>query len=211
LLNRESDEPSRASSPNGSVGSQSQIYSARKHISVTPFRKRGRKTGTRGNRGGKAYVPRPSLVVTRGNDYHYGSDFDSGSDSEGRHSRLDEELDVMESDDPDLAPSDSEAELMEYAGDSDCESLSNLSSSVVRSGRWPSSAAATPQPFWLQPDREVPRLELPKSSEDLLLPNHEVLPACAIYEVLRKFSSEVYTKKLLYNSIFFNDFIIIII
>lgn len=97
----------------------------------------------------------------------------------------------MESDDPDLAPTDSEAELIEYAGDSDCESLSNLSNSVVRSGRWPSSAATTPQPFWLQPDREVPRLELPKSSEDLLLPNHEVLPACAIYEVLRKFSSEV--------------------
>lgn len=161
---------------------------------MTPYRKRGRKTGTRGNRGGKAYVPRPSLVVTRGNDYHYGSDFDSGSDSEDRNSRLDEELDVVESDDPDMQPlSDDETDLTmgEFAEDSDSESLSNQSSAVVRSGRWPSSSAPTPLPFWLQADREVPKLELPKSSEDLLLPPHQVLPACAVYEVLRKFSSEV--------------------
>lgn len=193
LLNRDGDNtPSRASSPNGSVGSLSQQYSARKHISVTPFKKRGRRAGTRGSRGGRGgYVARPSLVVTRGNDYHYGSDFDSASDSDGRRSGLeDEELDVMESDD-NLPLSESEAELEEYP-DSDY-SLSNQSSLVTtsKSGRWAGSSAPTPLPFWLQSDREIPRLELPKSSEDLLLPPHQVLPACAIYEVLRKFSSEV--------------------
>ena len=103
----------------------------------------------------------------------------------------DEELDVMESDDA-MPLSESEAELMEEYPDSEC-SLSNQSSLVAnnKSGRRAGSSAPTPLPFWLQSDREVPRLELPKSSEDLLLPAHQVLPACAVYEVLRKFSSEV--------------------
>ncbi|EFX75293.1 hypothetical protein DAPPUDRAFT_108091 [Daphnia pulex] len=109
---------SRASSPGGSLGSFTQQYSAKKLISVTPFKKRGRKAGTRGNRGGKACVPRPSLVITRGNDYHYGSDFDCGSDSDGPPSkRKDTELDVEsvvvipitkpESDELDVSPSES--------------------------------------------------------------------------------------------------------
>ena len=173
---------SRSSSPGGSVGSFTH-YSAKKHISVTPFKKRGRKAGTRGNRGGKAYVPRPSLLVTRENDYHYGSDFDSASDSERSH--VEPDLDEQIDSDVDIPNSENDLEELEDV-DSDY-SLSNQSASLKKND---SKSVPTPLPLWLQ-DREVSRLDLPKSSEDLLLPIHQVLPACAVYEVLRKFSSEV--------------------
>lgn len=185
---------SRASSPGGSVSSFSQQYSAKKHISVTPFKKRGRKAGTRGNRGGKAYVPRPSLVVTRGGDYHYGSDFDSNSDSE--HSNVEADLDEQIESDVDIPVvcQDEEGDSIHSDSEDSDFSLSNQSRaskehrgrvSEIRKDRIP-----TPLPYWLQ-DREIPKLELPKSAEDLLLPPHQILPACAIYEVLRKFSQEV--------------------
>jgi len=188
LLSREGAEAnftpsiSRSSSPGGSVGSFTH-YSAKKHISVTPFKKRGRKAGTRGNRGGKAYVPRPSLVVTRENDYHYGSDFDSGSDSEPSH--VEGDLDEQIESDVDIPNSEHESEDVD-SEDSNF-SLSNHSTSVKKNEY---KSVPTPLPLWLQ-DCDVSRLELPASSEDLLLPMHQVLPACAVYEVLRKFSSEV--------------------
>ena len=37
----------------------------------------------------------------------------------------------------------------------------------------------------------VPSITLPQSSDDLLLPIHQVLPACDVYEVLQKFGQEV--------------------
>ena len=191
--------PSRSSSPGGSVGSFTH-YSAKKHISVTPFKKRGRKAGTRGNRGGKAYIPRPSLLVTRGSDYHYGSDFDSGSDSEPSQVEvdLDEQID-SDVDVPDILHADQDSDDLD--GDESDLSLSNQSTAVSRKEFLKS--IPTPLPLWLQ-DREIPKLDLPRSSEDLLLPMHQVLPACAVYEVLRKFSSEVclIVVYLLSNSIF---------
>ena len=36
----------------------------------------------------------------------------------------------------------------------------------------------------------VPSFTLPERSDDLLLPNHQVLPACDVYEVLRKLISQ---------------------
>ena len=68
-------------------------------------------------------------------------------------------------------------------------SFSNDSSTVRKVVK--SRIRSIPIPLWLQPDLDIPVLILPKSSEDLLLPSHQVLSACAIYEVLRKFSSEV--------------------
>lgn len=182
---------SRASSPGGSVNSFSQQYSAKKHISVTPFKKRGRKAGTRGNRGGKAYMPRPSLSVSRRrDDYHYGSDFDSDSDSDGPPSVVDDtELDVES--DVDIPMSDPESEQFDGSA-SDC-SISNEGSAIRKPSEFTYKSAPTPLPYWLQTDRVIPPLELPKSSEDLLLAAHQVLPASAVYEVLRKFSSEVCT------------------
>lgn len=38
-------------------------------------------------------------------------------------------------------------------------------------------------------DKEIPSLELPDTSEDLLVPNEELLNATSIYEVLRNFST----------------------
>lgn len=169
-------------------------YSARKHISVTPFKKRGRKAGTRGNRGGKAYVPRPSLslVVTRtgSNDYHYGSDFDSASDSGGSRHHLDDldgqfDPDEQLESDVDVPPP--------YVNESDEASEDQVDSDSSYSAdeqvRRP-ERIATPPPFWLR-DVPPPFLEIPPSSEDLPLPSNLVLPACAVYEVLRKFAQEV--------------------
>jgi nucleosome-remodeling factor subunit BPTF len=70
-------------------------------------------------------------------------------------------------------------------------SMSNQSSSMRKIVESSIKSIPTPLPIWLQSDQDLPVLTLPKSSEDLLLPTHQVLPACAIYEVLRKFSSEV--------------------
>jgi nucleosome-remodeling factor subunit BPTF len=156
---------------------------------VTPFRKRGRKAGTRGNRGGKAYLPRPSLVTR-----DYGSDFDSGSGGESDvEPELveDEELDVESEDDliPDVV-SEAETDIIDDDGCSDGFSI-HSGGGTVGSSKNRQSVAPTPLPYWLKSDEDLPQLELPESSEDLLLPSHQVLPACAIYEVLRKFSSEV--------------------
>ena len=155
---------------------------------MTPFKRRGRPPGTKG-RGGRA--TRPSLSATEGN----GSDFDFASNhSEVRQDpEDDEELPVMQIDQS-LPTSESEPELMVGSPDPEC-SLSNPSGLVAKrkSGQRTGSSSLTPLPFWLQSDLEIPRLELPKSSKDLLLPAYQVLPACAIYEVLSKFSSEVCT------------------
>lgn len=117
---------------------------------------------------------------------HYGSDFDSGSGGESEPEMVeDEELDV-ESDD-DLMPDISEAET-DIIDEDGSDSLSINSGLVAKNKQ---VFAPTPLPYWLQSDQELPTLNLPESSDDLLLPLHQVLPACAVYEVLRKFSSEV--------------------
>ena len=147
-------------------------YSARKHISVTPFKKRGRKAGTRGNRGGKAYVPRPSLslVATRtgSNDYHYGSDFDSASDSGGSRHHLDDldgqfDPDEQLESDVDVPPP--------YVNESDEASEDQVDSDSSYSAdeqvRRP-ERIATPPPFWL---RDVPPPFLEVMMDRVLLPD----------------------------------------
>ena len=49
----------------------------------------------------------------------------------------------------------------------------------------------SPEPLWLRSE-EIPKLELPKSSEDLLVPTEHVMQALSVYEVLRRFKSQVY-------------------
>lgn len=48
----------------------------------------------------------------------------------------------------------------------------------------------SPEPLWLQ-NRQLPPLELPKSSDDLLAPRDLIMATLSIYEVLRHFRSLV--------------------
>ncbi|XP_069695049.1 nucleosome-remodeling factor subunit NURF301 isoform X3 [Periplaneta americana] len=179
LLNREnrgSETPnsqtstptaSRASSP---VGSESSRRSTRS---------RGR---YKHRRGGGAYQRRgynPDAVEDKDSEYHYGSDF--GDESSGKSDLED-----------DFLRSDSEQEeSLEGGGSSDSDfSLSSFSTLSGTPKKFTLHRPPSPEPLWLQ-NREIPYLELPKSSDDLLIPKELVMQALCIYEVLRHFRTLV--------------------
>lgn len=141
-----------------------------------------------GKRGAATSGGRRSTYTSRHEyDYHYGSDFESDqNDSELEEE--DAESDANESDD-----GDSES-IAEGNGNENAESHSDSdysvgSSRVTSSSRLPSP----PVPIWLDSDKvpEVPTLNLPNSSDDLLLPREHVVKAVEIYEPLRRFQQLV--------------------
>nr|CAD7457344.1 unnamed protein product [Timema tahoe] len=175
LLNRESKgsetpnsqtstpTPSRASSPVESISSRRSARTRGK------YKKRG--TGGYQRRGYN-----PDVVEEKESEYHYGSDF--GDESSGKS---DFEDDILQSD-SELdsiggASSDSEFSLSSY---------STVSGTPKKFLHRPPS----PEPLWLQ-NCELPPLDLPKSSEDLLIPREHVMQALCIYEVLRHFRTLV--------------------
>lgn len=108
-------------------------------------------------------------------DYHYGSDFGDSSDDN-------------EPDDDLLLSPDSESDSLDgdnENNDSDfsLSSFSNESNIHKKSNRLPS-----PDPLWLQPI-ELPPLNLPQSSDDLLVPKQYSLKTASIYEVFRRFKN----------------------
>uniref|UniRef100_A0A0A9WL59 Nucleosome-remodeling factor subunit NURF301 n=2 Tax=Lygus hesperus TaxID=30085 RepID=A0A0A9WL59_LYGHE len=166
---------SRASSPYGSEGSRRSIRA----------RGRGRNRNSRGTPRGRANTRRgynPDLVDYKDSDYHYGSDF--GEESSGKS---DHEEDVLSKD-----SSDSETNPKDELSDSDF----SLSSFSTTSGTTKKSNISyirnpSPVPLWLQDDIEIPPLELPKSSDDLLIPRDFAMQALSIYEVIRHFRNLV--------------------
>ncbi|XP_012142204.1 nucleosome-remodeling factor subunit NURF301 E(bx) isoform X2 [Megachile rotundata] len=115
-------------------------------------------------------------------EYHYGSDFgdESSEKSEVEEDLLQSDLDSSESiEEPDPS-SDSDFSLSSYSNTSGTPRKTLLSQQ-----RPPS-----PEPLWLQ-NRELPPLNLPKSSDDLLVPRELVMPSLSIYEVLRHFRTLV--------------------
>lgn len=111
----------------------------------------------------------------RSHDYHYGSDFEESDKSE----------EPSESE-----QSDTNVEDVDEVSDSDF-SVSGFSvASRARKSNISYIRNPSPEPLWLRGD-EIPKLELPKSSEDLLVPNEHVMQALCIYEVLRRFKSQV--------------------
>uniref|UniRef100_A0AAY4CNH3 Bromodomain PHD finger transcription factor n=1 Tax=Denticeps clupeoides TaxID=299321 RepID=A0AAY4CNH3_9TELE len=58
---------------------------------------------------------------------------------------------------------------------------------LVPTGRRKSRVVRPRSPIF--EEKEIPRLDLPKTSEDLLLPSEQLLSASAVYEVLRNFST----------------------
>ncbi|XP_003241005.1 nucleosome-remodeling factor subunit NURF301 isoform X2 [Acyrthosiphon pisum] len=133
----------------------------------------------------KPRAPRPSTskkkntkksTVDKSHDYHYGSDFDDSEKSE----------DPSESEQSDTNVEDA----VDDVSDSDF-SVSGFSvASRARKSNVSYIRNPSPEPLWLR-DEEIPKLELPKSSEDLLVPTEHIMQALSVYEVLRRFKSQV--------------------
>lgn len=103
-------------------------------------------------------------------DYHYGSDF---GDEESEKS--DESISASELDENRDELSDSDFSV---------SSLSTVGGNNKRNVTYQRNP--TPEPLWLQ-NRDILTLELPKSSDDLLVPKEHIMTALSIYEVLRHF------------------------
>lgn len=135
-------------------------------------------------KGGK----RKSAVITKGKvsnqrrkqsletDYHYGSDFEDSTDHD---------------DDLGLTESETEPERDDPLDDmSDSEiSLSGFSTASGTNKKLSFISRMSPEPLWLQTEKEVQPLELPRSSDDLLIPREHIMQTLSIYEVLRHFKS----------------------
>ncbi|XP_065360570.1 nucleosome-remodeling factor subunit NURF301 isoform X2 [Calliphora vicina] len=158
-LSKTSD--SQLSTPSASRASSPQESdgSRNNRKSLSKSRGRGRKSNTN-----SSYSNRKNYE----SEYHYGSDFGDSSEK---------------SDDDDILMSNSEEESVEGGNESESEFsvCSFTQPGVGRPHRPPS-----PDPIWLQ-DREFEFLELPESSQDLLIDNNHVLGAVSVYEVLRRF------------------------
>lgn len=116
-----------------------------------------------------------AAVSHKSHDYHYGSDFDESE----------------KSDLTDTEPSDTNAEDADDVSDSDF-SVSGFSvASRARKSNISYIRNPSPEPLWIR-DEEIPILEIPKSSEDLLVPTEHVMQALCIYEVLRRFKNQVH-------------------
>lgn len=111
----------------------------------------------------------------KSHDYHYGSDFDV-SDKSDDHTESEQ--------------SDTNVEDVDDVSDSDFSVSSFSVTSRARKSNVSYIRNPSPEPLWLRDD-EIPKLELPKSSEDLLVPTEHVMKALCVYEVLRRFKSQV--------------------
>lgn len=126
-----------------------------------------------------------AAAADKGHDYHYGSDFDE-SDKSDESSESEQ--------------SDTNIEDIDDATDSDFSVGGFSVASRARKSNITYIRNPSPEPLWLRSDEQIPKLELPKSSEDLLIPADHVMQAVCVYEVLRRFKSQViycFTKKLL--------------
>ncbi|XP_045520009.1 nucleosome-remodeling factor subunit NURF301 isoform X1 [Pieris brassicae] len=149
------------------------------------------KRSTRKQRGGKSHKSRrgglsnaysrrgynPHAADYHESEYHYGSDFgDEFSDrSEPEEERVSESSDGSASDGAAGSDSDFSVCSINSAAGTPRKLVSNFN-------RVPS-----PDPLWLQQERQIPNLVLPASSDDLIIPHSLVLQVVGVYEVLRHF------------------------
>lgn len=106
-------------------------------------------------------------------DYHYGSDFGDSTE------KSEDELAMSQSDSAESFNNDSDSDFS-------LSSYSNAGGASTSQTR-----SVTPEPVWIKDDIEIPPLELPKSSEDLMVPKQYVLRSLGIYEVLRRYRNLV--------------------
>lgn len=172
---------SRASSPQQESTAASGDINSRRSTRIRG-KDGGRRAGPKQGYTGSAYQRRGYNTASDYHDseYHYGSDF--GDESSDNKSEGEDEIGISESeseetvDDP---SSDSDFSLSSYS------TLSGTPRKTLNINRPP-----TPEPLWLQ-NKDLPKLELPKSSDDLLIPNKHIMSCISIYEVLRHFRNLV--------------------
>lgn len=157
---------SRPSSPQGSDISK---RSTRKLRGKSHKNKRGGIAGSYSRRGYN-----PHAADYHESEYHYGSDFgDEYSDKS--------ELEV------DRASETSDGSVGDGAASESDFSVSSYSTTGGTPRKVNSSVRPpSPDPLWLQ-ERPIPALELPQSSDDLIIPQGLVLKVVGVYEVLRHF------------------------
>lgn len=80
-----------------------------------------------------------------------------------------------------MSPSETESLTGDHESESDFSISSFSNGSGTTKPRQPS-----PEPLWLQ-QKEIVPLELPQSSDDLLIPKAQALKATSIYEIMRRF------------------------
>ncbi|XP_058463796.1 nucleosome-remodeling factor subunit NURF301 [Malaya genurostris] len=157
---------SRASSPQGSE--ESRPSTSRRSVPTKAPRSAKSAGKGRGGGRGRGAINRKSYTYHE-SEYHYGSDFGDDSDKSDAY------------DDSMRSASDSDDSL---ANESDSDfSIHSFSTSTITGG---CLKEPSPDPVWLQ-EREFPALELPASSEDLLVPKAIVLKCTSIYEIIRRF------------------------
>lgn len=185
LLNYGKGSDSQSSTPNVSRPTSPQGSEEAGRRSSTRIRGKdgGHRAGRKSGYTGTTYQRRGynAGVDYHDSEYHYGSDF--GDESSDNKSELEDELG--------LSGSESVNSVEDPSSDSDF-SLSSFStmSGTPRRGLAAASRPVTPEPLWLQ-NREIPPLNLPKSSDDLLVPREHAMSIVSIYEVLRHFRNLV--------------------
>lgn len=162
---------SRASSPHGSEVSRLSSSRKTRHAASHKSKKRG---GTSSGYTRRGY--NPSAVDYNDSEYHYGSDFgDESEKSEHDEDHASESGSDGSAVEEAASESDFSASSLSITGDSPKKSAGNITRN------------SSPEPLWLQEERQIPPLQLPPSSEDLLIEHTLVLQVVGIYEVLRRF------------------------
>ncbi|EEB14731.1 fetal alzheimer antigen, falz, putative [Pediculus humanus corporis] len=178
LLNQEnkgSETPnSQDSTPTHSRGASPDISDISNKNSRSFRHKQRLSYGSVSKRGGKSvnYGRHYNFksAAEKSSDYHYGSDFEDDFEEMKSESEMDDNIDI----DPDAVLSD------------DCDSDSSNHSSDLPKNKVSYIKPPSPDPLWLQ-EIDLPPLDLPKSSEDLLVPKEYIMKTLSIYEVLRHF------------------------
>ncbi|KAE8577384.1 hypothetical protein XENTR_v10004559 [Xenopus tropicalis] len=164
--------------------------------STSPRGRRRRKAGTgrgRGRgRGGPRAGARRNLNKVVYDDHE--SEEEEDGVLGGRRDSEEEEADEEPEEEEDMEDSDYQQEELEEEEEEE-DDASYCTESSFRSHSTYSSTPGRRKPRIHRPrspifeEKDIPPLELPKSSEDLLLPGEHLLNVVAIYEVLRNFGT----------------------
>lgn len=143
----------------------------------TSRKKKNTGTSKRGGRSnnsqGRHYNYKPALE--KASEYHYGSDFEESSDRSDFEEDIKSESDLDDDGllDPEVLSDELESDSSTHFSDAPKAKISYIK-------------PPSPDPLWLQ-DIELPPLDLPKSSEDLLISKEFLMQTLSVYEVLRHF------------------------
>lgn len=132
-------------------------------------RKSKTKAKTKVNKSRSYYL---DTVDDKYSEYHYGSDFGEEDSDKSENNDFLSNSDFDENRD-ELSDSDFSVSSYSTTGGNNRKNVTYQRN-------------PTPEPLWLQ-NKDIPPLELPKTSDDLLVPREHVMTALSIYEVLRRF------------------------